>query len=159
MADRVHRPRAAPTAGGEYPALFALTVQVIGSVNATALVFVGIAPLAVGRRTRSGCSREVKLQAGAGDGRADRCADARGKPRGGSPGLWAQGSYGLDILKYTETLKAVSRTSLPNEVLRGLGYWFFYGRDKLGLVDRGEPELHAVAHADPDQLRDPGRSR
>ena len=25
-----------------------------------------------------------------------------------------------------------SRTSLPNEVLRGLGYWFFYGRDKLG---------------------------
>ena len=47
-------------------------------------------------------------------------------------GLWAQGSYGLDILKYTETLSAVSRTSLPNEVLRGLGYWFFYGRDKLG---------------------------
>ena len=26
----------------------------------------------------------------------------------------------------------MSRTSLPNEVLRGLGYWFFYGRDKLG---------------------------
>ncbi len=47
-------------------------------------------------------------------------------------GLWAQGSYGLDILKYTETLSAVTRTSLPNEILRGLGYWFFYGRDKLG---------------------------
>ena len=31
-------------------------------------------------------------------------------------GLWAQGSYGLDVLKYTETLSAVTRTSLPNEI-------------------------------------------
>jgi hypothetical protein len=29
-------------------------------------------------------------------------------------------------------MRVVSRTTLPNEVLRGLGYWFFYGRDRLG---------------------------
>ena len=43
-----------------------------------------------------------------------------------------QGTYGLDVLKYSETVQAVARTSTPNEVLRGLGYWFFYGQDRLG---------------------------
>src|SRR5262249_44039718 len=47
-------------------------------------------------------------------------------------GLWAQGHYGLDVLKFTETVKAVSRTSRPSEVLRGLRYWFFYGQDNIG---------------------------
>ena len=47
-------------------------------------------------------------------------------------GLRMQAAYGLDILKYTETIDAVARTSYPNEVLRGLGYWFFYGQDRLG---------------------------
>ena len=47
-------------------------------------------------------------------------------------GLAIQGGYGLDILKYTETVEAVARTSTPNEILRGLGYWFFYGQDRLG---------------------------
>jgi len=47
-------------------------------------------------------------------------------------GLSIQGGYGLNILRYTETVEAVARTSTPNEVLRGLGYWFFYGQDRLG---------------------------
>src|SRR4029077_2830298 len=47
-------------------------------------------------------------------------------------GLRMQAAYGLDILRYTETVDAVARTSTPNEVLRGLGYWFFYGQDRLG---------------------------
>ncbi len=47
-------------------------------------------------------------------------------------GLWAQGSYGIDILKYTETVKTVATAGVAPEVLRGLGYWFFYGGDKLG---------------------------
>jgi len=46
-------------------------------------------------------------------------------------GVWAEGSYGINILKYTETLPTVSVTSLASEVLRGLGYWYFYGQDKL----------------------------
>jgi arabinofuranan 3-O-arabinosyltransferase len=37
----------------------------------------------------------------------------------------------LDILRYTETVDAVARTSTPNEAA-GLGYWFFYGQDRLG---------------------------
>jgi arabinofuranan 3-O-arabinosyltransferase len=47
-------------------------------------------------------------------------------------GLWAQGNYGIDILRYTETVKTVAKTSIAPEALRGLSYWFFYGRDKLG---------------------------
>ena len=47
-------------------------------------------------------------------------------------GLSTQSAYGLDILKFTETLATVSHASLPSEVLRGLGYWFFYGSDKIG---------------------------
>ena len=43
-----------------------------------------------------------------------------------------QGTYGLDVLKYSETVQTVALTSTPNEVLRGLGYWFFYGQDRLG---------------------------
>ena len=46
-------------------------------------------------------------------------------------GLWAEGAYGINVLKYTETLPTVSSTSLSSEVLRGLGYWYFYGQDKL----------------------------
>ena len=47
-------------------------------------------------------------------------------------GLWAEGAYGINILKYTETIPTVSSTSLSSEALRGLGYWYFYGQDKLG---------------------------
>ena len=62
----------------------------------------------------------------------DRRAHARSPRCGGCPGCGRRAATALDILRYTETLSAVSRTSLPNEILRGLGYWFFYGRDKLG---------------------------
>ena len=47
-------------------------------------------------------------------------------------GLSVQAGYGLDVLKYTETIKAVSTAGQSGEVQRGLGYWFFYGGDKLG---------------------------
>ena len=47
-------------------------------------------------------------------------------------GLWAQGSFGIDVLRYTETAKTVADASSAPELLRGLGYWYFYGDDKLG---------------------------
>ena len=47
-------------------------------------------------------------------------------------GLWAEGKYGLPVTRYTETYKTVAEVSSAPEVLRGLGYWFFYGDDKLG---------------------------
>ncbi len=39
----------------------------------------------------------------------------------------------MNILRFTESIEIVSRTSLPFEVLRGLGNWFFYGQDRVGL--------------------------
>ncbi|HEX4978781.1 MAG TPA: alpha-(1-_3)-arabinofuranosyltransferase family protein [Acidimicrobiales bacterium] len=42
------------------------------------------------------------------------------------------GSYGLPILAVTENLRTTNETTSAVEVLRGLGYWFFYGRDRLG---------------------------
>ncbi|MDQ1467615.1 MAG: arabinofuranan 3-O-arabinosyltransferase, partial [Actinomycetota bacterium] len=112
-----------------YPALFALVVQVVGGVNATALIFAGVAPVLW-----------IVYACATGQVSVRRALNVTAKIGGLTlltslwwiAGLWAQGSYGLDILKYTETVKAVSRTSTPNEVLRGLGYWFFYGQDSVG---------------------------
>ena len=44
-----------------------------------------------------------------------------------------QGRHGADVLSYSETLEAVSFTSVSTETLRGLGYWLFYIRDPVGL--------------------------
>lgn len=46
--------------------------------------------------------------------------------------LVVQGRYGLPILRYTETYETVAKASTPQEILRGLGYWFFYGNDYSG---------------------------
>jgi hypothetical protein len=113
-----------------YPAIFALIVQVIGGVNATALLFAGLAPALwllyawliagdVNFRQAFG----VAVRTGVLTLFASLWWIA---------GLRMQAGYGLDILRYTETVDAVARTSSPNEVLRGLGYWFFYGQDRLG---------------------------
>ncbi len=116
--------------GWRHAAWFALIVQIIGGVNATALVFIGLAPL-LWLAHAVFITRDIRI------GRAVSTALRFGVLTVGASmwwiaGLWAQGAYGINILKFTETLRAVSRTSLPNEILRGLGYWFFYGKDKLG---------------------------
>ncbi len=122
--------RALREGGWRYPALFAIAVQVVGSVNATALLFAGLGP-ALWVPYAVWWTREVDWR---------RALATTAKIGGLSvlaslwwiSGLWAQGRYGLDILAYTETVKAVARTSTAPEVLRGLGYWFFYGGDRLG---------------------------
>ncbi|MEJ7561013.1 MAG: alpha-(1-_3)-arabinofuranosyltransferase family protein, partial [Ilumatobacteraceae bacterium] len=43
--------------------------------------------------------------------------------------LMVQGRHGADVLGYSESLEAVSQSSVSSEVLRGLGYWLFYLRD------------------------------
>ena len=122
--------RALRRGGWRHAALFALLIQVIGSVNLTALVFAGIAPL-LWIPYALFVEREVSVRrvfaVVAKIGALTLAASAWW-----ISGLWAQGGYGLNILKYTETMRVVSRTTMPNEVLRGLGYWFFYGRDRLG---------------------------
>ena len=122
--------RALRRGGWRYPALFALTVQLIGGVNATSLVFAGLAPLLWLPYAVWG-SREVSL-------RRMLATVARigaltiVTSLWWIAGLWAQGGYGIDILHFTETIRTVARTSTATEVIRGLGYWFFYGQDKIG---------------------------
>jgi arabinofuranan 3-O-arabinosyltransferase len=122
--------RALRKGGWRYPAAFAIVVQIVGSVNATALVFALIAPL-LWVPYAVWITREV-------DWRRAALTLARvgvltfGASLWWISGLWAQGSYGINILQYTETVKTVATAGVASEVLRGLGYWFFYGGDKLG---------------------------
>ena len=44
-------------------------------------------------------------------------------PGGWLAGLWVQGGWGIDVLRYTETAEVVSQTSKANGVRRGIGYW------------------------------------
>ena len=122
--------RSLRTKGWRYPAAFAIVVQVVGGVNATALVFALLAPILwvpyavwVTREVdwRRALTTLVKI------GALTLAASLWWLA-----GLWAQGSYGINILRYTETVKTVSTAGLAPEVVRGLGYWFFYGGDKLG---------------------------
>ncbi|MBK5334049.1 MAG: DUF3367 domain-containing protein, partial [Ilumatobacteraceae bacterium] len=48
--------------------------------------------------------------------------------------LVVQSRHGADVLSYSETLEAVSFTSVSTETLRGLGYWLFYIRDPAGFA-------------------------
>jgi arabinofuranan 3-O-arabinosyltransferase len=112
-----------------WPALFALVVTTVGGVNATALLFAGLGPAlwvawavwgaheVSGRRAAVAVVRIGVLTAGA--------------SAWWVAGLVVQGRYGIPILRYTETYDAVAKASTPAEVLRGLGYWFFYGGDKV----------------------------
>ena len=122
--------RALRRGGWLHPALFALVVLLVGGVNATALLLVGVAP-ALWFPYAVWVLREVRLRSALG------CVARIGVLTTAvslwwMAGLRTQGSYGIDILAFTETYEAVAKTSSAPEVLRGLGYWFFYGSDKLG---------------------------
>lgn len=112
------------------PALFALVVATVGSVNATALILCGVGPL-LWIFHEVVITREVRF-------RDALAASARigvvtmGCSLWWLAGLWAQGGYGIDILRYTETAQTVAAASVSLEVLRGIGYWFFYGEDRFG---------------------------
>lgn len=116
--------------GWRYPALFALAVTTFGSVNATALLLVGLAPALWLVHSVWG-SREVSLKTAA------RSAARLAVPTLPVSAWWiaglsVQGTNGIEILDYTETAEVVARVSVAHEVLRSLGYWFFYGEDRLG---------------------------
>lgn len=116
--------------GWRYPALFGLVVATIGSVNATALILAGVGPI-LWIAHEVVVTREVRFRDAA------KTVGRIGVMTIGCSlwwlaGLWAQGGYGIEILKYTETAETVATASLSLEVLRGLGYWFFYGEDRFG---------------------------
>ena len=122
--------RALRRGGWRHCALFALVVALVGSTNAVALILVGVGPalwvvweLAAGR-VRWGRAVSTALKIG---------ALSAAVSLWWASGLAVEGAYGMNILKYTESIPTVARTSLASETLRGLGYWFFYGVDKMGL--------------------------
>ncbi len=118
------------TRGWRHPALFALVALTIGGINATALLMIAFGPalwlVHAWLVEREATGREVLAAVG----------------RIGAltvltslwwmAGLWAQGRHGLPVIRFTESYRTVAESSTGPEVLRGLGYWFFYGRDKLG---------------------------
>ena len=115
-------------------ALFAIVVQLIGGINATSLVFVLVGttlwlPFCVWVNREATWRRALGAYARIG-------LLTFVTSLWWMSGLWAQGRYGIDILRYTETAKTVASTSSATEVLRGLGYWFFYGSDKSATSSR-----------------------
>ena len=110
---------------------FGLVVLTIGAVNATALALVAPAPVlwlahAAWQRSitwRTAIVTAVKL------GTVSLLVS-----------MWwivmlvVQGRHGADVLAFSETLEAVSLTSVSTETLRGLGYWLFYVRDPYAFT-------------------------
>lgn len=116
--------------GWRWPAVFALVTLTVGGVNATSLLLVMAGPV-LWMFHAVWVSREASLRQVLGAG-------LRITALVGITSLWwvaglaVQGAYGIPILRYTETYYTVANAALSTELLRGLGYWFFYGRDALG---------------------------
>ncbi len=122
--------RAVRHGGWRYPALFAIVVAAVGGINATSLLYAGLAPALwlpyavwVSHETTWRRAGAVLVKVGGLTALVSLWWAA---------GLAVEGAYGINVLKYTETVPAVAETSLASEVLRGLGYWYFYGSDRIG---------------------------
>lgn len=121
--------RAARTGSWRHPALFALIVASTGTSNATSILLVGVgvavwvvwAPLA-GLAPLGDVVRAV-----ARIGLLSLATSAWW-----IAGLSVQAGYGVPVLRYTESVEVTAAASAAQEVLRGLGYWFFYGDDARG---------------------------
>lgn len=122
--------RALRTKGWRHPALFGLVVATVGTVNATALLLVGIVP--VGWIIYSMWGAEKVSRARATTTAAKIGVITLAVNLWWVAGLSVQATNGINVLAYTETAEVVANSSTAPEVLRGLGYWFFYGGDRLG---------------------------
>ena len=119
--------RATRTRDWRAPAMLALVLVAAGGVNASSLLLVALAPaLWVILELRS-------------DRRADVMrATGRVVVLAVSVSIWwlvglrLQGAFGLPVLQLTENVRTVAEASTPGDVLRGMGNWFFYGRDRVG---------------------------
>ena len=115
--------------GWRYPALFALVVALVSGINASSILYVGIAPalwlpyaVLVGETTWRkawGVAWKVGLLSAL-------------VSLWWAVGLQVEAAYGINVLKFTETVPSTSAASLASEIIRGLGYWYFYGTDRVG---------------------------
>jgi arabinofuranan 3-O-arabinosyltransferase len=117
-------------ASWRYAALFALVVALSSGINASSVLYVVVGPLlwlawaVAAERDASWRDAGVVL---AQLGVLSALVSAWW-----IVGLMVEAGFGVDILRYTESVRATSSTSTPLEVLRGLGYWYFYGGGKSG---------------------------
>ncbi|MGH9043546.1 MAG: alpha-(1-_3)-arabinofuranosyltransferase domain-containing protein [Acidimicrobiales bacterium] len=114
--------------GWRYPAIFAIVAAVTSGDNATAILYVGIAPalwllFSVVVHKQSSWLNALQVAAKIVILTGLCCL-------WWIEGLIVEAGYGVDVLRYTETLAATSYDSSPIEVIRGLGYWYFYGSDR-----------------------------
>lgn len=123
--------RAVECGGWRWPAVFALAVTSCASLNGSSVFFVVLGatlwvPVAVWSLRLASPRQGVGALLRAG---ALTLATQ----------LWwlvayaVGGGNGLPILSVTEQVQTTSFTASGAEVLRGLGYWFFYGADSEGL--------------------------
>ncbi|MFA5884528.1 MAG: alpha-(1-_3)-arabinofuranosyltransferase family protein [Acidimicrobiia bacterium] len=118
--------RALRSGGWRHPAALALVALTISGANPSTFLMVVPGPVlwiafALGRREIAW--RDV-----------GRVVWRTALLTAGTCALWiaalvVEGKYGLNVLVYTETLPQVSVASTAMEMLRGLGYWLFYGTE------------------------------
>ncbi|HEV8114913.1 MAG TPA: alpha-(1-_3)-arabinofuranosyltransferase family protein, partial [Acidimicrobiales bacterium] len=125
MAKAVESPRS-----WRWPAAFALVVTTCGSLNGSSLFLALLAPVlwvpfALAATGREGIRTGVRVLL-----RTGLLTLATQ--------LWwltayaVGGAFNLPVLDVTENVRTTNATTSAPEVLRGLGYWFFYGRDTEG---------------------------
>ncbi len=121
--------RAVRRGGWRDPALFALVTTVVGGVNASSLILVGLAPVLWLPFAIWGL-READWRRAA--GAALRIALLTAVTAlWWIAGLSLESGYGLNVLRYTETVQTVATSGTAIELLRGLGNWYFYGLDAV----------------------------
>ncbi|MFP5256845.1 MAG: alpha-(1-_3)-arabinofuranosyltransferase family protein [Acidimicrobiia bacterium] len=121
--------RATRTGSWRHPAAFALVVASAGTSNATSILLVGV-----------GVALWVVWAPLAGFAPLGEVVRAVGRiglltlviNAWWIAGLSVQASHGVPVLRYTESVEVTAAASAAQEVLRGLGYWFFYGDDARG---------------------------
>ncbi len=108
------------------PAAVALVVALVGGVNATSILLVGLGPLIW--LLSAVIAKDISLtRMWAVVGRVGLLSSI--VSLWWLAGLWVESRFGINILQFTESFHTVSRTSSASEVFRGLGYWYFYGGD------------------------------
>jgi arabinofuranan 3-O-arabinosyltransferase len=116
--------------GWREPALFAIVVALVSGINASSIIYVAVAPL-LWLLYAVVVLRESTWRHALGTGLRILVLTL-GACLWWIAGLEVEAAYGVNVLKYTETVSSTSQTSNAVDILRGLGYWYFYGSDHLG---------------------------
>jgi len=116
--------------GWREPALFAVIVALVSGINASSIIYVGVAPI-LWLLYAVVVLRESTWRHALGTGLRIGVLTA-GACLWWIAGLEVEAAYGVNVLKFTETVPSTSATSNPADIIRGLGYWYFYGTDHLG---------------------------